>query len=218
MKKLNIVLMGAPGAGKGTQSEFITKKYGISHISTGDMLREAMADKTPTGLEAASYINAGKLVPDDVVISIVKERLSKSDCEKGYLLDGFPRTIEQAKALNELTKEIGRPLQIALNLSVDESILISRIISRRVCPKCGASYNLISKKPLKDGICDTCGSALIQRPDDTKEKFKTRLDAYNNQTKPLIEFYKDEGLLVEVDGMQDINLIAEDISKVLEGK
>ena len=215
--KLNIVLMGAPGAGKGTQSEFIVKKYGISHISTGDMLREAMAEKTPIGLKAASYINSGALVPDDVVIAIVRERLSKPDCAKGYLLDGFPRTIAQAKALKELTSEIGRPVQVALNLSVDESILISRIVSRRVCPKCGASYNLLSKKPCKDDVCDTCGSELVQRPDDTKEKFTTRLNAYNTSTKPLIDFYRDEGILSEIDGMADIDAIAKSISDSLEG-
>lgn len=218
MKKLNIVIMGAPGAGKGTQSESIVKNYGISHISTGDMLREAMAEKTKVGLEAASYINAGKLVPDDVVIAIVKERLSKPDCKKGYLLDGFPRTLLQAQALKALTEEIGRPVQIALNLSVDEPMLIKRIVSRRVCPKCGASYNVVTKKPLKEGICDCCGAELVQRPDDTEEKFTTRLDAYNTQTKPLIDFYSKEGILVEVNGMADIKKIGEDISTALEGK
>ncbi|MCI2069159.1 MAG: adenylate kinase [Bacilli bacterium] len=213
---MNIVLMGPPGAGKGTQSELLVKEYGILHISTGDMFREAIAEKTPVGLKAASYTNAGLLVPDDVVIALVKERLSKPDCAQGYLLDGFPRTIPQAEALRELTKEIGRPVQAVICLKAEPSILIERIVSRRVCPTCGASYNLLSKKPKVEGICDNCGGKLVQRKDDTRESFATRLDAYQKSTAPLIDFYKKQGILGEVDGLQDIDAVFGDIRKILE--
>lgn len=213
---MNIILMGPPGAGKGTQSEYILKKYDIPHISTGDMFREAIKNKTPLGLEASSYINAGKLVPDEVTIGLVKERLSQPDCAKGYLLDGFPRTIPQAEALEKLSNEISRPVEKVINIEADKSVLVGRISQRRVCPTCGNSYHLTFKLPKVDGICDGCGSALIQRKDDTIESLNVRLDAYENQTKPLIEFYKEKGLCVNVDGLKSINDVFNDIQKILD--
>lgn len=215
---LNIILMGPPGAGKGTQSELIVKKYGIPHISTGDMFREAAASGTEVGKKAAEYMNAGKLVPDEVTIAIVKERLSKPDCANGYLLDGFPRTLVQAGALKTLTNEISRPLTHVINLIADEDELINRIASRRVCPNtsCGASYNLVSKAPKVDGKCDLCGHDLILRDDDTPESFKVRLEAYKGKTYPLIEYYRQEGLLKEVDGLKAIDEVFASIVEVLE--
>lgn len=212
----NIIIMGPPGAGKGTQSEKILAFLSIPHISTGDMFREAIKSGSELGKDVASYINQGLLVPDDVTISIVKERLSRDDCSKGYLLDGFPRTIAQAEALEKLTKEINRPVELVINIACDSSVLIERISGRRVCPKCGNSYHMMFKKPTVESICDNCGSELIQRKDDTKESLIVRLDAYETQTRPLIEFYQKRKLLKNVDGLKNINDVFEDIQDILE--
>ena len=215
-KELNIILMGPPAAGKGTQSERIVGKYHVPHISTGDMFRAAIAAKTPLGVKASEYINAGKLVPDEVTIGLVEERLSQDDCKKGFLLDGFPRTIPQAEALDALLAKMGRRITHVILLEADDKVLTSRIVARRVCPKCGASYNLETKKPKVEGVCDNCGSTLIQRKDDTAEAFKVRLDSYAKQTYPIAEHYRKQGVLSRIDALQDIGSVFSDIEKALE--
>ena len=203
---LNIILMGPPGAGKGTQAKKLIAEFGIPHISTGDMFREAIKEGTPLGKLAASYINDGHLVPDDVTIGLVKERLSKDDCAKGFLLDGFPRTIPQAEALESISKEIGREITHEIDIETPKEELVRRICGRRVCKKCGAPYHIINIKPKVDGVCDICGGELVQRPDDNEEALTVRLDAYTKQTKPLLEFYEKKGLLTTFDGSNSSNL------------
>ena len=214
---LNIILMGPPGAGKGTQAKKLIAALGIPHISTGDMFREAIKEGTELGKLAASYINDGHLVPDDVTIGLVKERLSKPDCAKGYLLDGFPRTIPQAEALERISKEIGREITHVIDIETPKEELVRRICGRRVCKKCGAPYHIINIKPKVDGICDICGGELIQRPDDNEEALNTRLDAYNKQTKPLLEFYEKKGLLRTFSGKSRDELTPK-LFALLEGK
>ena len=203
---LNIILMGPPGAGKGTQAKKLIAALEIPHISTGDMFREAIKEGTPLGKLAASYINDGHLVPDDVTIGLVKERLSKPDCAKGYLLDGFPRTIPQAEALEVMTKEIGREISHVIDIETPKEELVRRICGRRVCKKCGAPYHVINIKPKVDGVCDICGGELVQRPDDNEEALNVRLEAYHKQTKPLLDFYEKKGLLKVFDGTSSAEL------------
>ena len=214
---LNIILMGPPGAGKGTQAKILIAKYNIPHISTGDMFREAIKQGTPLGKLAASYINDGHLVPDDVTIGLVKERLSQPDCAKGYLLDGFPRTIPQAEALEKITAEINRKVEYVINIDTPKEELVNRICGRRVCKKCGAPYHIINVKPQVDGVCDICGGELIQRPDDNEEALTIRLDAYNKQTQPLLEYYEKKGMLKTFNGKSRDELTPQ-LMKYLEGK
>lgn len=209
---LNIVLMGPPGAGKGTHAMWMAKDNAIPHISTGDMFREAMASGSELGNQIKDIINKGGLVSDDLTCALVKERLSREDCANGYLLDGFPRTIAQAEALKTFGKEINREVNLVINISAPDELLIERIAGRRVCPKCGASYNVNTMKPKVEGICDVCGAELIQRKDDNEESFKVRLANYYASTAPLLDFYKEEGLLNDFDG----SIGAEKTKAVLE--
>ena len=215
---LSIILMGPPGAGKGTNAKRIANEYKIPHSSTGDMFREAIKNKTPLGELASSYINKGLLVPDEVTIGLVKERLSAPDCEKGFLLDGFPRNIAQAEALSKIGEEIKKPINYVINLVVDESILIDRISGRRVCKTCGAPFHIKTKKSLKEGVCDLCGGELYQRKDDNEETLKSRLSEYHLQTEPLIEYYKSLNVLHNVNGSQDLDVLFNEIKSILKGE
>ena len=212
---LNIILMGPPGAGKGTQATRIIDEFQIPHISTGDIFRENIAKGTPLGLQAKAIIERGDLVPDDLTIGLVKDRLSKDDCAKGYLLDGFPRTLAQAEALKVMGPEIGRAVNLVIDITVPDGVLLQRIAGRRVCPKCGASYNVVSMKPKKEGICDRCGAELIQRKDDNPESFQIRLDNYYAQTAPLVDFYKAEGTYHHFDGMTGLEKVTADVAELL---
>ena len=214
----NIILMGPPGAGKGTQAKLLISKYNLPHISTGDMFREAIKNKTPLGVIAAQYINDGHLVPDDVTIGLVKERLSQEDCANGYILDGFPRTIPQAEALTKLTKEIGREIDFVINIDTPKEMLVERIGGRRVCKVCGAPYHIVTRKPKVEGVCDVCGGELIQRKDDNEEALNTRLEIYVKDTKPILDYYDSLGLLKTYDGTIGAENLLREISKILEAK
>jgi len=212
---MKLLIMGRPGAGKGTQAVNIREYYNIPHISTGDMFRAAIKNKTALGLEAKSYMDKGALVPDEVTIGIVKARLLEDDCKKGFLLDGFPRTIAQAEALDAFLKENGIKLDAVLDVNVPAEILVRRMVGRRVCKTCGATYHVEFNPSKVEGVCDNCGSPLIQRADDTEATAKNRLAVYDNQTAPLLEFYKKQNILKTVNGDQPLDKVFEDIKSVL---
>jgi adenylate kinase len=212
-----IIFMGPPGAGKGTQAERIVSEFGIPHISTGDMFRAAIKEGTPLGLQAKSYMDQGKLVPDEVTIGIVRERLSKPDTKHGALMDGFPRTVAQAEALDRMVEELGMKIDHAINLEVDRDLLLARLTGRRVCKSCGSTYHVEFNPPAKDGICDKCGGELYQRADDTAETVATRLDVYFKQTAPLLEYYNAKGVLRSVNGEAGIDEVYREISGILRG-
>lgn len=213
---MRIVLLGPPGAGKGTQAKKIADKFGIPHISTGDILRKAIADKTLLGKQAAEYLEKGLLVPDDLVIAMVKSRLDMEDCKNGFLLDGFPRTVKQAESLDEYMQEKDIKLNIVLNIEVKQDTLIERFTGRRVCEQCGATYNIKSSPPKEPGLCDKCGGRLIIRDDDKPETVKKRLEVYETSTAPLIGYYKEKNLLINIDGSGSIDDVFEDILEHLK--
>ena len=214
---MKIVFMGPPGAGKGTQAEKIVENYQIPHISTGDMFRKAIKDQTELGMEAKRYMDQGALVPDHVTIGIVKDRLSESDCKSGFLLDGFPRTVDQAKALDEILTSLDSKIDYVINIDVDLDILKERLTGRRICRSCGATYHMIFNPPAVAGTCDKCGGELYQRKDDNEETVGNRLDVYVSQTKPLLDYYSLAGNLVNINGQQSIDLVFEEIREVLGG-
>ena len=212
---MRVILLGPPGAGKGTQAKLISEKFSIPHISTGDIFRANIKEKTPLGIEAKRYIDNGKLVPDEVTIGIVKDRLTKDDCDNGFLLDGFPRTVAQAEALDEFLKGINKDLDVALLIKVPEEFILERMTGRRVCTSCGASYHIRFNPPKIEGKCDICDNELIQRKDDTEATVKERLEVYSKQTYPLINYYKDNGIISEVNGTESIDEVFGNISNIL---
>ena len=212
---MRVILLGPPGAGKGTQAQRLTQKLGIPQVSTGDILRAAVAAGTGLGREAKAVMDQGALVPDSVVIGIIRERLAAPDCARGYILDGFPRTAAQAEALGEMLQALGTPLTAVLSLTVDPEELVRRLGGRRTCGSCGAAYHLETAPPRRAGLCDRCGGGLLQRDDDREETIRKRLAVYREQTAPLVAYYRGRGLLKEVDGRGDIDAIFTRICRLL---
>lgn len=202
---MKIIMLGAPGAGKGTQAKMIADRYNVPHISTGDIFRANIKNGTELGMEAKKYMDQGKLVPDELTVKILLDRVAQDDCKNGYVLDGFPRTIPQAEVLEEALNKIGDKIDYAVDIDVPDENIINRMSGRRACVTCGATYHIVHVSPKKEGICDRCGSELILRDDDKPETVKNRLKIYHDQTQPLIDFYTKKGILKSVDGTQDMN-------------
>ncbi|MCY1572989.1 adenylate kinase [Staphylococcus pettenkoferi] len=213
---MNIILMGLPGAGKGTQASEIVKKYPIPHISTGDMFRKAIREETELGKKAKSFMDRGELVPDEVTVGIVKERLSEDDAKKGFLLDGFPRTIDQAEALNDIMSDLNREVEAVINIEVPEEELMNRLTGRRICEKCGTTYHLVFNPPKVEGVCDLDGGKLYQREDDNPETVSNRLKVNIKQSKPILEYYDQKGVLKNIDGAKDIDDVTSDVIQILD--
>ena len=212
---MKLIIMGPPGAGKGTQAALIKETYNIPHISTGDMFREAIKNETPLGVEAKGYIDKGLLVPDSVTIGLVKERLANKDCQEGFLLDGFPRTIPQAEALDNALSALGQKMDYAINVEVPDENIVNRMGGRRACVGCGATYHLVYAPTKVEGVCDVCGKDLILRDDDKPETVLKRLNVYHEQTQPLIDYYANAGILKSVDGTVDLNAVFAAIVEIL---
>ena len=213
---MNIIMLGAPGAGKGTFSAYLEEKYQIPHISTGDIFRENIKNNTELGAKAKTYMDKGELVPDELVVSLVVDRLAKDDCAKGFILDGFPRTLPQADALTKALEDAESGIDYALNIDCPDEFIINRMAGRRVCPGCGASYHLVNVPPKKEGVCDVCGAELIQREDDNPETIANRLRVYHEQTQPLIDYYADQKVLENVDGTIGRDNVFAVLDKLLE--
>lgn len=212
---MNIILLGPPGAGKGTQAKSISKEYKIPHISTGDIFRKNISEKTPLGLEAKGYMDNGQLVPDELTINLVKDRLTHDDCVNGFMLDGFPRTVKQAEALDAFLRERNIDIDAALLIDAPKELIVERMTGRRVCSHCGETYHVVNIPPKVEDVCDECGSALVQRKDDNLETVLERLDVYDRQTAPLVEYYKGRGKLKSVDGSKELHEVFEDIRDLL---
>jgi adenylate kinase len=213
---MKLILLGPPGAGKGTQAKMLTEKFSIPQISTGDILRAAVKDGTPMGQKAKAFMDAGGLVPDEVVVGIVRDRLQQTDCNKGFILDGFPRTVAQADALQASLQAMGKDLDRVISLKVDAEALIERLTGRRTCRNCGRGYHVIFDPSLQAGVCDACGGELFQRDDDQEETIRRRLQVYAEQTAPLISYYRGTGVLMELDGMQPIPQVQEKMLSLLQ--
>jgi len=208
-------LFGPPGAGKGTQAKKLKARFGIPQISTGDILREARRKGTELGRKAAEYMDRGELVPDEIILGLVRERLSQMDCRDGFVLDGFPRTIPQAEGLERILEEMGKPLDKVVSLAVPDEVIVERLSARRICERCGQEYNLKTRPPNKDQVCDLCGGKLIQRPDDVPDTIRERLRVYREKTEPLRNFYLKRGLWIEIDGVGDVEEVFERIGRAL---
>lgn len=212
---MKIIMLGAPGAGKGTQAKKIAEKYQIPHISTGDIFRSNMKEGTELGMKAKAYMDQGGLVPDELTIGMLMDRIGKEDCKNGYVLDGFPRTIPQAESLKSALSGKGQKVDFAVNVDVPDENIINRMSGRRACVSCGATYHIVYNPPKTEDVCDVCGQKLILRDDDKPETVKKRLAVYHEQTQPLIEYYEKEGVLANVDGTQDLNKVFSDITAIL---
>lgn len=212
---MKLILLGPPGAGKGTQAKMLTERFSIPQISTGDILRAAVKEGTPMGLKAKEFMDAGALVPDNVVVGIVRDRLLEPDCDRGFILDGFPRTVAQADALNLALDSMGKQLDRVVSLKVDSEALVERLTGRRNCKECGKGFHISFDPPHQPGICDDCGGGLVQRDDDKEETIRKRLDVYVEQTSPLIKYYQKTGILLEVDGMQPISQVQQQMLSLL---
>ncbi len=213
---MNVILVGPPGAGKGTQAESIIETFKIPHIATGDMFRDAVSKGTELGKKAKEFMNAGKLVPDEVTIGIVRERLSQPDCQKGFLLDGFPRTVVQAEALGEILNNLNNPIEAVVNIMVPDEVIVGRIVGRRTCKNCNIVYHVEFNPPKQADVCDKCGQLLSQRADDQAETAIKRLEVYAKETNPVLDFYADKGLLVNIDGNRPRKIVWDELKKTLE--
>ena len=213
---MKIIMLGAPGAGKGTQAHMIAEKYHLPHVSTGDIFRANIKNGTELGKEAKDYMDRGELVPDELTVRILLDRVAQEDCKNGYILDGFPRNIPQAEVLEKELEKLGEKIDAAIDMEVPDESIIRRMSGRRACSSCGATYHIVNVPPKKEGICDVCGEALILRDDDKEETVQKRLDVYHEQTQPLIEFYTQKGILKTVDGTQDMMSVFQTITKILE--
>ena len=218
MASLRVVLLGPPGAGKGTQAKLLREKFEACQISTGDILRQAVADQSPLGKEASEYIKRGDLVPDSVIVKLVAERLKEKDCAPGFILDGFPRTIPQAESLEEILRKMGLGLQSVLLVQVPHRVIVERLAGRRTCKNCGALYHLNFNPSTRESICDRCGGELLQRDDDREETISARLKVYDNQTAPLVDYYRQRGILREIDGVGNVEDIGHRLIKALEDR